>query len=367
MIPYIILLVLVIAFGYLRKKLPAKVDLTARDNSEPPSPPPQTKQATRAGGTTPATSNEPQIPPEKWWQRKKWWKENEFFIILGLIMFHVILATVWWDWWRINIFFNLKMWILHAVLITYALMVPRGKAPLHHKLGRLGVPFTLAAMLFVLVWKPGVPQATARTIPTAPLGPPSGPLGMPVFEKGCDGVRTYFSKYLANPKDVEEMVVISRKKSGCNQFDSTGRPLLGKGIGHELDIGVMQIDQIYWAEFAYQLGYDLSQEEGNLDMALWVRNHYSVKEFVTSGVERDLNRAKEITIIGPVGSWSEKVPIILYKNCFGKPQGPLWVMDDKGNKYLISPIQMPDHVIRSRTLQYQSATSEPEKVLWKCS
>lgn len=76
-----------------------------------------------------------------------------------------------------------------------------------------------------------------------------------------DHVRDYF-------KDSPEMAEIARCESHFRHFLPNGKVIRGKV--NRFDIGLMQINELYHAEKATKLGYDIYTLEGNLAYAKWL-------------------------------------------------------------------------------------------------
>ena len=85
------------------------------------------------------------------------------------------------------------------------------------------------------------------------------------------------SKQVAIPPILER---IASCESGNKQFNPDGTVLRGKINSH--DIGKFQINEIYHAEKAKELGFDIFTESGNTKMALWLYKNQGTKPWLCS-------------------------------------------------------------------------------------
>lgn len=68
------------------------------------------------------------------------------------------------------------------------------------------------------------------------------------------------------------LIAIANCESGDRQFNKDGSVIQGRV--NPLDTGKFQINLKYWGAKAEELGYDLSTEDGNTRMALYIYKHY---------------------------------------------------------------------------------------------
>lgn len=62
---------------------------------------------------------------------------------------------------------------------------------------------------------------------------------------------------------------IMKCESGGKHFDKNGQVLMRSNNNKTVDVGVAQINTVWFAK-ASELGYDLTTEQGNRAMALWI-------------------------------------------------------------------------------------------------
>lgn len=91
-------------------------------------------------------------------------------------------------------------------------------------------------------------------------------------------------KEIKTVQEVEKIVVVKEqsvppilhKIAACESqnthYDRRGRVLRGKENKH--DVGKYQINTVVWGQVAAQQGYDLYDEQGNEQMALYLLHHY---------------------------------------------------------------------------------------------
>ncbi len=68
--------------------------------------------------------------------------------------------------------------------------------------------------------------------------------------------------------EAELMIKITELESGYNQFEKDGS--VYRGRQNPNDMGIMQINEKVWGKKANELGFDLHDTKGNLQMALWI-------------------------------------------------------------------------------------------------
>ena len=69
-----------------------------------------------------------------------------------------------------------------------------------------------------------------------------------------------------------QMERIKMCESSGRHTDKNGKVLRGKVNPH--DIGLYQISEVYWLDKALSLGFDIYDEKGNEDMAVWIYTHH---------------------------------------------------------------------------------------------
>lgn len=86
-------------------------------------------------------------------------------------------------------------------------------------------------------------------------------------------VRSYFS-------DLPIMIEVARCESHFRQIDRNGKVLRGKE--NRFDVGVMQINEIYHADTAKKLGFDIYTVEGNTAFARYLYEKNGIKDWKPS-------------------------------------------------------------------------------------
>ena len=128
--------------------------------------------------------------------------------------------------------------------------------------------------------------------------------------KDTEAVRKFWDGHTHPNITVEEMVIICRNESGCNQRNDDGTVVRNHNEnGAKDDVGVMQINEGWWAKEVIQqkaLGIDLKDVDittikGNLDAALHLRTRYGLNPWTQ-------RKFRESWIVeAPVGKWGDVV------------------------------------------------------------
>lgn len=82
-----------------------------------------------------------------------------------------------------------------------------------------------------------------------------------------ENVKRFLADYFA---DIPLMAKVGGCESHNRQFDKRGNVL--RGEVNEYDVGVMQINELYHAETAKKLGYDIYTIDGNVAFARYLYN-----------------------------------------------------------------------------------------------
>ena len=83
---------------------------------------------------------------------------------------------------------------------------------------------------------------------------------------------------LMEPESIKlpvELQAIGFCESGNRHFNKDGSVL--KGFLNPHDIGEWQINEIVWGEKAKQLGFDIYDQKGNQEMAMWIYQNYGTE------------------------------------------------------------------------------------------
>ncbi len=189
-------------------------------------------------------------------------------------------------------------------------VVVRGPSGLPTAFGWLGfVLFSILALGSVAYvgWKilgslPGETRVMAAPSGVANASFPTPPRPSPDGEK----VVTKFWTENLPEENPEQMIEICRKESyGFNQFEADGiTPLRGRQTPD--DIGICQINTTTWGNYARLLGHDLATTEGNLQMALVIRNKCGADEWTASGLAKNAC-SDGIEVEATTEGWSTKI------------------------------------------------------------
>jgi len=164
--------------------------------------------------------------------------------------------------------------------------------------------------------------------------------------------------------DAAEMIAIAEKESAFTQFEADGvSPYRGKE--NNQDVGVMQINEGLWLTKAKELGFDIHTLEGNLKMALWIRERNGASEWVTKsavGVKPlPVYGQTQTVVVAPVGTYGEKIPTPGTTSTLA--EGPIWIRPDGDDSRAVKSYKDAKFITgRASFLQYQSRTTEPVKV-----
>jgi hypothetical protein len=96
-------------------------------------------------------------------------------------------------------------------------------------------------------------------------------------DKNMNSVEAYIRKEFA---DTPILIEIARCESQFHQFNTDGSVV--RGMVNKQDVGVMQINEKYHAEYASKLGYDLYSTEGNVAFGKLLYSKYGSDPWVHS-------------------------------------------------------------------------------------
>ena len=117
-----------------------------------------------------------------------------------------------------------------------------------------------------------IPLAKALAIGLGALGP-----GLGIGMIGAKAMEAYLRKEFA---DTPILVDIARCESNFHQFDKNGNII--RGIVNSADVGVMQINEKYHAQYAAKMGVDLYTVEGNVAYAKALYKDQGAQPWISS-------------------------------------------------------------------------------------
>jgi hypothetical protein len=170
----------------------------------------------------------------------------------------------------------------------------------------------------------------------------------------------FFSTELHPARDAFLMFTTCGKESSYHQFEGESTtPLHGK-IDKD-DTGICQINRRIWGKKAEELGFDIDTIDGNLEMALWIRNNEGIQSWkkmpeaktATASISTDSFKAPTIE-----EGWT-RTPVSLGFNI--DSDGPIRIRTDNGRTFDYAPgkkLHLPD----SQYIEYQSAAPADQPV-----
>ena len=84
--------------------------------------------------------------------------------------------------------------------------------------------------------------------------------------------------FVNGPTQVMER--IAKCESGGKQFGPSGQVLVVGNVNKSVDMGKYQINISIWGSKATELGFDLTTEKGNTEMAYWLYANYGTEPWV---------------------------------------------------------------------------------------
>jgi hypothetical protein len=169
----------------------------------------------------------------------------------------------------------------------------------------------------------------------------------------------YFATNLHPAREAFEMFTTCGKESSYRQFEADGvTPLLGKT--DIADTGICQINERIWGEKSDELGYDINTLEGNLKMALWIREHEGLGKWKKMREAKEATSsilAETFTAPTPEEGWKQ-TPVTVGFNF--DSNGPVKIRAN-GSYYDYSP-GMRLHLPDSAYIEYQSAAPAGQPV-----
>ena len=103
-------------------------------------------------------------------------------------------------------------------------------------------------------------------------------------------VKRYVTDYFA---DIPILAHIASCESHNRQFGTNGKVI--RGEENQFDVGVMQINELYHADIAKKLGYDIYSIEGNVAYARHLYEEQGAKPWMSSSACWSKFQGSEIT------------------------------------------------------------------------
>lgn len=297
---------------------------------------------------------------------KEHWKA-----VVGFIGAHIAVYVLFpgvWGWFKEN---PLHMWSWFALVLTHILFRGEGKVVRGRKIpGELVWPagwiiiILIAGNIYHAFGKISPLLEGPRSVLTATTRTSSDELrNLPRPGENEEGKKFATDFWMKNLEEEEakQMIEITFKESGFNQFEVDGRtPYRNREVTDA--VGIMQIRENVWAPFARGLELDLYRMEDNLQMALWIRKHCGPDEWSASGLQKD-GCAEFVFAYPPLGEeWSEPIP-------WGRPQGFNWrtstgvrIQLEDGRVIEDHPTEPTEIPYGSRFVRFQSKGAEAGKV-----
>lgn len=243
------------------------------------------------------------------------------------------------DWWWNHITTRVGIALIIGFTLYGWMMYADPKKPFRYKLGNWGTAILVLVSLFYLFGDklPGVGTLTSgfsgfgsRSSSETSRG--SRETGLGRAETQDIVTRFWYSNLPVI--DAREMINIAQAESGFNHFDGNGNVL--RGVENPDDIGVMQINQVFWGEKARELGYNINDLNGNLQMALYIRKEKGPSAWTTHKKVVETPEVVE-NLVAPVGDWS---PVQKVKaNCIWRVDRVVMVKDDQDRVHNFVPGQ----------------------------
>ncbi len=312
---------------------------------------------------------------EKWmlWDRDVWTRENEYVIFVFFVVLHIGIWNTFPEWFREHILFNFRYWIGLVCVIFSTMMIATGKQPLHQAIGKPATYIMVASLIWILFGnqiksyfddKPSImtQQGSESSISTRNSANPNSHVQQVVYD--------ILEQELPST-DAFKLTRIASCESGFRHFEDDGiTPLRGrkKDTGEIVPTvkGVFQIKEDAWPELK-DLGYNINRLEDNIRAAIWIHkrgldNRWDCNEQVEE--ELGLARRDLITVVAPVGEWSEPLDVTT-RYCTGGQGKHLWAKDDRGNEYELDPTK-PTAAIPTLSFRFKAFGDEPETLEFTC-
>ncbi|MFA6215112.1 MAG: peptidoglycan-binding domain-containing protein [Patescibacteria group bacterium] len=129
----------------------------------------------------------------------------------------------------------------------------------------------------------------------SPTSTPTSTPALPTLAETETAVRSYFA-------DIPAMIEIAKCESGFRQFTDSGAPLRG----HNLYIGVFQIDEKIHAKAALSLGFDIYTLDGNMAYAKYLSSQAGTKPWVGC-VKNNVSASFKLTLNLKLGMTNKEV------------------------------------------------------------
>jgi hypothetical protein len=95
----------------------------------------------------------------------------------------------------------------------------------------------------------------------------------------AQGIETIVVKTVYAESPIMER--IAKCESGGKHYDSTGQVVMRSNTNKSVDVGKFQINSV-WFKKATELGFDVTTEKGNTDMAYWIYANRGTQDWYAS-------------------------------------------------------------------------------------
>ena len=357
------------------------------------------KVLTRPPKKNGVVDNTPVIPKVSWyhkfigmfWENDKE-RRNLFIVIIIIFSIHWIIWASMSEWYKANIGWNLTVWLLHPLLIWFAVMMVNSNTPFHRKTGSRMLTAVIIAMLFAIFGEQlestdnGAPASNSSVTTPASNAVATNYLaiaGDPVTKART--IAVWMNESGLSPADAVEMIAIAGCESGFRQFEGDGitpyhvrdDPKTPEDESKLNVIGVMQIHiDGNKGDPDLDLGkgskFDPETLEGNLKAAQYIRMKYGAEKWVCLEKVRMAARATNlassgtVTVTAPVGTevWSQVVSTP--GSAFIYPEGPVRLRTSDGRILNTDKgVTWDIGIGRTTTLEFQSRGTEAINVTVK--
>lgn len=283
--------------------------------------------------------------------------------VIGFAVLHLVLFWFWQEtwWWLVA---HPLFWVNHAVILAVFLFLRHPAKEVRGKKvpGDLKFPATWVLLALLVgniqyIWSN---WSIERNLNTPRSDVALSVRNSPLPGENLEGKKRVEDFFLANleEEDAREMVEICGLESGWNQFERDGKTALS-GRENPNDIGVCQINLGWWGKQAESLGHNLYDWDGNLQMALWIRNHHGPEQWNTYKL-----RARNILVEAPVGQRSERIQTPGWFSI--QPEGPIYIFTSTSGEraFESGPEEKykTQNLGRTEWLEFRSRSGEAVKV-----
>ncbi len=305
---------------------------------------------------TPATVLETEDPSPTWWDFLAS-HSGKFGIVLMWVLLYNLVRIVFPVWASDHAWFSTESLYFILALTIFAMNRPTNPG-FREKLAMFGMWVTVIfAVLFFFVvknetamrmWDSLFTQGGSITNPMATTKTPWS-LEFPEKDKGNEDAEeawTFWTLYSGlSLYEAVEMYEVCREESNLRQFGEDGEPLRSD-TG---DVGICQTNEKLWRTKPPELtgneepwdsdgnlkpAYDMDTRQGNLRLAIWIRNKYGPAKWNTlNEVRRKMGTETVLAIHqGEIeakpGEWSDLLAIP--RGTIIRPEGPVSYLPCKG-------------------------------------